>query len=87
VEKMPALVFYGEDTENDYFKMMKKSSYLPLSKKELYQSFNIKYESKYTKLKETDMENFIKIVAESKSKGQHLLVFFEDDKVIIKNII
>lgn len=83
VEKLPALVSFNEDTENDYFVMMKKSYNLPLNKKELFKSFNIKYESKFKKLKETNMDEFKQIVAETKNNKQHILIFFEDDKVFI----
>lgn len=81
VEKVPSLVFYNEDIEDDYFKMMKKSYNLPLNKKELYKAINIKYDSKYTKLKNINMEEFKKIVSKTKNNKQHILIFFQDEKV------
>jgi len=81
VGKFPSLVFFNEDLEDDYFKMMKKSFTLPLNKKELFKTMNLKYDSKYTKLKDLNMDEFKTIVSESKNNRQNILLFFQDNKV------
>jgi len=82
VEKFPSLVFYNEDVEDDYFNMMKKSFNLPLNKKDLNKAINFKYDSKYTKLKDIGMEEFKNIVSKTKNNKQHILIYFQEEKVI-----
>jgi len=75
------LVFFNEDSEDDYFKMMKNSFKLPMIKKEIFNIMNIKYESKFLKMKDVDMDGFKKIVSDTKIQKKHILILFQDDKV------
>ena len=66
--------------------MMKKSFSLPLVKSELFKIINLKFEQKFKKLRNTNVEDFKRIVKETKNKRKHILIHFYDSSVKIKNI-